>query len=172
MRRRRENNGNVVAVVYSFIIKIRPSHFYCFPVSSSTTTTLLLFSIFLHQHHCHHQSSSVFPPSPPHFYCFPYPTTTITTFPMHILLLMFSAFTYSILAGKAFGFVSKYCVKQNTTHSSYPTQFCRVRTLLQKREDFLRYVSPYCLLFATQCRDLYAQTSVQMDGITSMDTAI
>ena len=92
-------------------------HYYCFP----TTATFLLFSLFLHQHHCHHQSSSVFPPSPPHFYCFPYPTTTITTFPMHILLLMFSAFTYSILAGKAFGFVSKNCVKQNTTHSSYPT---------------------------------------------------
>ena len=94
-----------------------PPHYYCFP----TTATFLLFSLFLHQHHCHHQSSSVFPPSPPHFYCFPYPATTITTFPMHILVLMFSAFTYSILAAKAFGFVSKNCVKQNTTHSSYPT---------------------------------------------------
>ena len=28
-----ENNKNVVAVVYSFIIKIRPSHFYCFHIT-------------------------------------------------------------------------------------------------------------------------------------------
>ena len=41
-----------------------------------------------------------------------------------------------------------------------------------KKRRFLRYIFPYRLLFVTQCRDLYAQTSVQMDGITSMDTAI
>ena len=40
------------------------------------------------------------------------------------------------------------------------------------KKDFLRYIFLYRLLFVTQCRDLYAQTSVQMDGITSMDTAI
>ena len=67
------------------------AHFYCFPESSSTTTTFLLFSRVLHQHHCHHQFSIVFPPSPPHFYCFPYSTTT-----MHILVLMFSAFTCTV----------------------------------------------------------------------------
>ena len=42
----------------------------------------------------------------------------------------------------------------------------------KKKEDFLRYIFPYRLFFVTQCRDLYAQTFVQMDGITSMDTAI
>ena len=36
-------NKNVVAVVYSFIIKIRPSHFYCFP--STTTTTAITFLV-------------------------------------------------------------------------------------------------------------------------------
>ena len=41
-------------------------------------------------------------------------------------------------------------MRQNTTHSSYPTQFCQVRTLLLKREDFLRYIFQYCLLFVTQ----------------------
>ena len=41
-----------------------------------------------------------------------------------------------------------------------------------KKKDFLRYIFQYCLLFVTPCRDLYAQISVQMDGITSMDTAI
>ena len=66
-------------------------HLYCFPESSSTTTTFLLFSPFLHHHHCRHQISIVFPPSPPHFYCFPYSTTT-----MHILVLMFIAFTCTV----------------------------------------------------------------------------
>ena len=42
----------------------------------------------------------------------------------------------------------------------------------KKNKDLIRYIFPYRLLFVTQCRDLYAQTSVQMDGITSMDTAI
>ena len=41
-----------------------------------------------------------------------------------------------------------------------------------KKNRFLRYIIPYRLLFVIQCRDLYAQISVQMDGITSMDTAI
>ena len=110
-----------------------PPHYYCFP----TTTTFLLFSLFLHHHHCRHQISSVFPPSSPHFYCIfivfltppppPPPPHSNAYFhhyhyiPIIILVLMFSAFTYSILAGKAFGFVSKNCMRQNTTHSSYPT---------------------------------------------------
>ena len=45
----------------------------------------------------------------------------------------------------------------------------------KKKKDFLRYIFSYRLLhvFVTQCRDLlYAQASAQMDGITSMDTAI
>ena len=52
---------------------------------------ICIVSIFLHHHHCHDQISIVFPPSPPHFYCFPYSTTT-----MHILVLMFSAFTCTV----------------------------------------------------------------------------
>ena len=93
-------------------------HFHCFFFrSSSTITTLLLFS---HHHHL----SIVFtlppppPPPPPHSNAYFHHYHHI---PMRILVLMFSAFTYSILAGKDFGFVSKNCMRQNTTHSSYPT---------------------------------------------------
>ena len=39
-----------MAVVYSFIIKIRPSHFYCFPSTTTTTTTFLFFSLHHHRH--------------------------------------------------------------------------------------------------------------------------
>ena len=78
----RENNRNVGAVVYSFIIKIRPSHFYCFPSTTTTTTTTFL-SFSLHHHHHRHHIFIVFPPPPPpppppHFYCFP--STTPATF--------------------------------------------------------------------------------------------
>ena len=60
-------------MVYSFIIKIRLSHFYCFPSTTTTTTAATTFI------------SIVFPPPPPpppppHFYCFPSTTTTATTF--------------------------------------------------------------------------------------------
>ena len=65
--------------------------FIVFPSPPPPPPPFFCFSLFLHHHHCHHQISIVFPSSPPHFYCFPYSTTT-----MHILVLMFSAFTCTV----------------------------------------------------------------------------
>ena len=111
--------------------------FFDFPFSTNTTTTASrttfssFFPVLLHHHHI----TIVFPP-PPSFYCFPFPPPPPPPpppphsnayfhhyhhIPKRILVLMFSAFAYSILAGKDFGFVSKNCMRQNTTHFSYPT---------------------------------------------------
>ena len=68
----------------------------------------------------------------------------------------------------------RVCVKE-LYEAKYDPLFISYIVLSGKsaKKDFLRYIFPYRVyFFVTQCRDLYAQTFVQMDGITSMDTAI